>query len=156
MSKRKPFEKTDEQKTNKKTYFQHFMLNIFSVRVILNYADVSLLANHDIFVKDIPLIYLGKSIEKLYLTLFIMAFKIYLPFLNGLNFPANYSQPTSIDQNWKIFRYLPIVIRLTSIVLISKEKGTHRRRVKRRCSGSAVLTVKRLRKWRRISHVHVG
>lgn len=67
------------------------MLNIFSVRVILNYADVSLLANHDIFVKDIPLTYLGKSIEKLYLTLFIMAFKIYLPFLNGLNLPANYS-----------------------------------------------------------------
>lgn len=67
------------------------MLNIFSVRVILNYADVSLLANHDIFVKDIPLTYLGKSIEKLYLTLFIMAFKRYLPFLNGLNLPANYS-----------------------------------------------------------------
>lgn len=67
------------------------MLNLFSVRVILNYADVSLLANHDIFVKDIPLTYLGKSIEKLYLTLFIMTFKIYLPFLNGLNLPANYS-----------------------------------------------------------------
>ena len=91
MSKRKPYKKTDEQKINKKTYFQHFMLNLFSVRVILNYTDVPLLANHDIFVKDIPLIYLGKSIEKLYLTLFIMAFKIYLPFLNGLNPPANYS-----------------------------------------------------------------
>ena len=91
MSKRKPYEKTDEQKTNKKTYFQHFMSNIFSVWVILNYTDVSLLPNHDIFVQDIPLIYLGKSIEKLYLTLFIMAFKIYLPFLNGLNLPANYS-----------------------------------------------------------------
>ena len=91
MSKRKPYEKTDEQKTNKKTYFQHFMSNIFSVWVILNYTDVSLLPNHDIFVLDIPLIYLGKSIEKLYLTLFIMAFKIYLPFLNGLNLPANYS-----------------------------------------------------------------
>lgn len=90
-SKRKPYEKTDEQKTNKKTCFQHFMLNIFSHRVILNYTNVSLLANHDIFVKDIPLLYLGKSTEKLYLTLFIMAFKIYFPFLNGLNPRANYS-----------------------------------------------------------------